>query len=120
MGTKIFTANIVSENVSVLDRASGNLIKQIPCKMGAEGMAFTPDGEFLWVANQTGGSITIINLEKLEPVETFACPGMPVRIHFTDDGELALIPSWTEKGELIVLDAKSHQEMGSDAFPLHG
>ncbi|NLX99336.1 MAG: YncE family protein [Rhodopirellula sp.] len=60
-GKRLYTANIVSENVSVIDRASGNLVTQVPCGRGVEGIAFSPDGEHLWAANQTGGSITIAN-----------------------------------------------------------
>lgn len=110
-GKRLYTANIVSENVSVIDRASGELITQIPCGKGVEGMAFTPDGKHLWAANQTGGSITIIDLATHKPIETFECPGMPVRIHFTDDGRLALVPNWTEKGQLTILDAGAHREI---------
>lgn len=110
-GKRLYTANIRSENVSVIDRASGKLITQVPCGKGVEGMAFTPDGKRLWAANQTGGSITIIDLATHKPVETFDCPGMPVRIHFTADSRLALVPSWTEEGQLIVIDATTHKEI---------
>ena len=110
-GKRLYTANIVSENVSVIDRASGKLITQVPCGKGVEGMAFTLDGKHLWAANQPGESITIIDLATHEPIETFDCPGMPVRIRFTDDGRLALVPSWTEEGQLIVIDAATHGEI---------
>lgn len=110
-GKRLYTANIVSENVSVIDRASGELIAQVPCGKGVEGMAFTPDGRRLWAANQLGESITIIDLATHKPIETFDCPGMPVRIRFTHDGRLALIPSWTEEGQLIVIDAARRQEI---------
>jgi len=110
-GRRIYTANIVSQNVSVIDRQSGKLITQIPCGKGCEGMAFTPDGKRLWVANQTGGSITIVDLATHEPIETFACPGMPVRLKFTSDGSRVLVPSWTEKGQLIVIDTKTKKEI---------
>ena len=110
-GKRLYTANIVSENVSVIDRASGKLITQVPCGKGVEGMAFTLDGKHLWAANQPGESITIIDLATHEPIETFDCAGMPVRIRFTDDGRLALVPSWTEEGQLIVIDAATHGEI---------
>jgi YVTN family beta-propeller protein len=110
-GKRLYTANITSENVSVLDRASGALITQIPCGKGVEGMAFTPDGKHLWAANQTGGSITIIDVATHNPIETFSCPGMPVRLHFTDDGTRAYIPSWTEEGVLIVMDVAARKEI---------
>lgn len=110
-GKRIYTANIVSQNVSVIDRASGDLLTQVPCGKGVEGMAFAPDGKRLWAANQTGGSITIIDLATCKPIETFDCPGMPVRIRFTEDGRLALVPSWTEEGQLIVIDRVTHKEI---------
>jgi YVTN family beta-propeller protein len=122
-GERLYTANIATQNVSVLDRASGELITQIPCGKGAEGMAFTPDGKRLWVGNQEGDSITIIDVATHEAVETFECTGMPVRIRFTPDGKLALVSSWTKDGELIVLNAATREEIkrlpvGSQAIGL--
>jgi YVTN family beta-propeller protein len=110
-GKHLYTGNIVSENISVIDRLSGKLIGQIPAGEGCEGMAFTPDGKHLWAANQTGGTITIIDLITSKPIETFQCPGMPVRIRFTHDGKLALVSSWTKTGELVVIDVATRREL---------
>lgn len=110
-GERLYTANIESKNVSVLDRRTGELLTQVPCGEGVEGMAFTPDTKHLWAANQTGGSITIIDVATHTAVATFPCPGMPVRIRFTKDGAMALVPSWTEKGELIIIDVASRTEI---------
>ena len=110
-GKHLYTGNIVSENISVIDRSSGKLIAQIPAGEGCEGMAFTPDGKNLWAANQTGGTITIIDLVTHKPIETFGCPGMPVRIRFTRDGKLALVSSWTKTGELVVIDVATRREL---------
>lgn len=108
---RLYTANIVSENVSVIDRKSGELITQIPCGPGVEGMAFTPDGKYLWAANQTGGTITVIDVATHNPIETFACPGMPVRIKFSSDGKLALVAGWIKEGVLTVIDVASRKEI---------
>lgn len=110
-GKRLYTANITSENVSVIERASGELLTQIPCGPGVEGLAFTPDARHLWALNQTGGSITIIDAATHTPLETFACPGMPVRIHFSADGTRAYIPGWVEAGVLIVLDVATRKEI---------
>jgi len=110
-GGKLYTANIVSENVSVIERSSGKLITQIKCGSGVEGMAFTPDGKHLWAANQTGGSIAVIDVENNNVIETFDCPGMPARIRFTADGKLALVPGWIKEGVLIVIDVKTRSEI---------
>lgn len=110
-GKRLYTANIATENVSVIDIGSGEVITQIPCGKGCEGMAFAPDGKHLWVGNQTGGSISIVDTATNNVVETIECAGMPVRIKFTADGKLGLIPSWTEQGELVVIDVSSRKEL---------
>jgi YVTN family beta-propeller protein len=110
-GKRLYTANIESENISVIDRLSGELVTQIKCGSGVEGMAFTPDGSYLWAANQTGGTITIIDVSTNTPVETFNCPGMPVRIRFTPDGKLALVPGWIKEGVLTVIDVNTRKEL---------
>lgn len=108
---RLYTANIASEDVSVIDRSTGALITLIPCGKGVEGMAFTPDGKYLWAANQTGGSITIIDVATHKPLHTFDCPGMPVRIRFTSDGRFALVAGWVEEGVLTVIDVTSRKEI---------
>ncbi|MBI5095202.1 MAG: beta-propeller fold lactonase family protein [Candidatus Hydrogenedentes bacterium] len=108
---RLYTANIDTQNVSVIDRESGALITQIPCGKGCEGMAFTPDRKQLWALNQEGDSITIIDLATHTPVKTIPCPGKPVRIRFTLDGRRALVSSWTEKGEVVVLDVATLTEI---------
>jgi YVTN family beta-propeller protein len=110
-GKYLYTGNIGSENISVIDRISGQLIKQIPAGPGCEGIAFTPDGKYLWAANQTAGTITIVDLATHEPLETFECKGMPVRIRFTDDGKLALIPGWVKNGTLTIIDVETKKEI---------
>ncbi len=109
-GKRLYTANIETRNVSVIDRASGALTAQIPCGKGAEGMSFTPDGKQLWVGNQEAGTITVADAASHAVLETFPCPGMPVRIHFSLDGKLALVASWTDPGELVILDTSSRRE----------
>ena len=114
MAKRLYTANIESENVSVIDRSSGELITQIRCGSGVEGMAFTPDGRYLWAANQTGGTITIIDVSTNTPIETFNCPGMPVRIRFTPDGKLALVPGWIKEGVLTIIDVCNKERVKED------
>lgn len=110
-GKHLLTANIVSEDISVIDRASGKLEKIIPAGRGVEGMAFTPDGKYLWAMNQTGGSILVIDWARREVIDEFECEGMPVRIKFTEDGKKALVAGWVEKGTLTVIDVKSRKEI---------
>ena len=82
---------------------------KIPAGKGVEGMAFTPDGKYLWAMNQTGGSVMIIDLSTHDVIETFECPGMPVRIRFTPDGTRAVIAHWIQKGEVSILDVATRK-----------
>lgn len=50
----------------------------------------------------------IIDLSTHQVVETFDCPGMPVRIRFTPDGKRAIIAHWIQDGEVSVIDVASH------------
>jgi DNA-binding beta-propeller fold protein YncE len=110
-GKYLLTANISSENISVINRESGALETLIPAGKGVEGMAFTPDGKFLWALNQTGGSITVIDWLSRTVLEEFDCPGMPVRIKFTEDGSRALVAGWEMNGTLTVIDVESRKEI---------
>lgn len=110
-GKRLYTANITSENISVIDRKTGELITQIPCGPGCEGLAFTPDGKYLWALNQTGGTITVIDLATHKPTGTFECKGMPVRCRFTADGKRALVAGWVKEGTLTVIDVATKKEI---------
>lgn len=105
----LFTGNITSGNVSVIDRSSGDLITILETGRGTGGMAFSPDGKTLWVLAGSDETISIIDLTTHKVIETFECSGDIRRIRFTDDGKLALITSWTVEGEVIVLDVASRQ-----------
>lgn len=110
-GKHLLTANISSENISVINRKSGALETLIPAGKGVEGMAFTPDGKSLWALNQTGGSITVIDWHSREVLEEFKCPEMPVRIRFSADGSRAFVANWVKEGTLTVIDVASRKEI---------
>lgn len=110
-GKFLYTGNISSADVSVIDRKTGKIITKIPTGKGAGGMTFSPDGEYLWVTNETDETISIIDLSSNKVIETISCPGVIKRIAFTPDEKLILVTSWTDIGEVIVLDALTKKEV---------
>ena len=110
-GARLFTANIDTADVSVIDRVTGDLVTKIVCGKGVEGMAFTPGGEHLWALNQVAGTITVIEVSSSRVLDTFPCPGMPVRVAFTADGALALVPCWIADGCLAIIDVATRTEL---------
>ena len=56
-------------------------------------------------------ALQLLIWRSFEPIETFECIGMPVRIKFTKDGKRALIPGWVKEGTLTMIDVKSRKEI---------
>ncbi|MFG0258819.1 MAG: YncE family protein, partial [Phycisphaerales bacterium JB041] len=78
-GARAFVANIPDGTVSAIDLAERKLLGVIPTGPGAEGIDVTPDGREVWVTNRAADSITVIDTETLEEIETVMCAGFPIR-----------------------------------------
>jgi len=110
-GNQIFTANIGSDSITVIDRQANFNETVIPVGKGPEGMDLSPDGKELWVATSRDGGISIVNTASRKVTATLN-PGTKRsnRLKFTPDGKLVLITD-LEAGELQVWDAVAHREI---------
>lgn len=68
---------------------------------GPEGVAVSPDGRRVWVTNRQEGTIAVFDARSLRKVNTLDCPGFPIRVLFTPDGEFAVVSCATD-GEVAV------------------
>jgi YVTN family beta-propeller protein len=113
---QIFTSNVNSDSISILDRdkkadASGWTQTTIPVGKGPEGFDVSPDRRELWAANSHEGTVSVIDLATRKVVATFGVPTkFANRVKFTPDGKQALI-SDLGTGDLIVLDAATRREL---------
>lgn len=109
----IFTANIGSNTVSIIERVKrgGDWIQTVvPVGEGPEGYDVSPDGKELWVAHSRDGHVSIIDVASRKVVRTFdARTKRSNRLKFTPDGKTVLI-SDLSAGDLVVLDAASRAE----------
>jgi YVTN family beta-propeller protein len=108
-GRTLFTTNMGSNSVSIIERGNDGSAKQTVVGVGAgpEGLDVTPDGRQVWAANSTGGSISIVDVATKALVKTFDIgTRRSNRLKFTPDGALALVSDLTA-GELVVVDVKS-------------
>ena len=107
---KIYTANIGSDSVSVLDLSQAPQkigLKQIAVGKGPEGIAFSNDGKQLWVAHRADGKLSIIDTATDTVVKTLTLgTKMANRVKFTLHGKYVLV-SDPPSGEVLVLDAAS-------------
>jgi YVTN family beta-propeller protein len=110
----MYTANIGSDTITVIERASGQAAWNetvIPVGKGPEGFDVSPDGKQLWAAGSRDGSVSIVDLAARRVVGTIDVhTKRSNRLKFTPDGKRVLI-SDLEAGELVVLDAGSRSEV---------
>lgn len=110
--TRIYTCNIGSNSMTVMERGANPLawnVTAIPVGRGPEGFDVTPDGRELWTAHSQDGGVSIISLADKKVTATFDVQTKRSnRLKFTPDGKLALI-SDLDSGELVVVDVATRQ-----------
>jgi len=109
----IFTSNIASDTISMIQQAAGGAWSQtiVPVGKGPEGLDLSPDGRELWSAHSRDGGVSVIDVASKKVVHTIAAgTKRSNRIKLTPDGKFALI-SDLEAGDLVVLDAAAHKEV---------
>jgi len=115
-GEQIFTSNVNSDSVSVIDRdkqadASGWKQTAIAVGKGPEGFDVSPDGKELWAANSHDGTVSVVDVASRKAVQTIDVhTKRSNRLKFTLDGKLVLI-SDLETGDLVVVDVASRKEV---------
>jgi YVTN family beta-propeller protein len=113
--SRIFTSNVNSDSISVLDHdknadASGWTQTQIAVGKGPEGFDVSPDGSELWVANSHDGTVSIIDIASRKITQTLDLHTKSAnRLKFTPNGDLVLI-SDLGTGDLTVLDRVARKE----------
>jgi RNA polymerase sigma factor (sigma-70 family) len=108
-GDRAFTANVFSGTVSSLDLNRGVALTHRRVGRGPEGIAASPDGTRVWVANRADDTITVLNADDLRVIDTIQAPGMPLRMAFTPDGKTVAVVAHLS-GELVLFDAGTFAE----------
>jgi YVTN family beta-propeller protein len=112
-GGTIYTSNITSDSVTIIDRSGTQNWNEtvVSVGKGPEGFDVTPDGKQLWTANSRDGSVTVIDLASKRVIHTFNVQTKRSnRLVFTPDGKLVLI-SDLDAGDLVVLERTTRKEL---------
>jgi YVTN family beta-propeller protein len=112
-GRRIYTANIGSDTVSVIDLAPAQdapRVTRVSVGDAPEGIAISPDGREVWVGQNGDGGISILETATIRVKETIRVGGMPIRVQFTPDGKRVLVSN-ARGGEVVVVDAASRKEV---------
>jgi YVTN family beta-propeller protein len=110
---RIYTANIGSNTISIIERGANPLAWNetfVPVGPGPEGFDVSPDGRELWAAHSRDGGVSIVDLAAKKVTATLDLQTKRSnRLKFTRDGKLVLI-SDLDGGQLVVVDAASRNE----------
>jgi YVTN family beta-propeller protein len=112
-GKKLFTSNIGSNSVGILEPAADGRWTQrlVKVGLGPEGLDLAPDGRTLWSAHSRDGGISIIDTSTGQVTRTLDVKTQRSnRVKITPDGRLALV-SDLGAGQLLVLDAHQYREI---------
>lgn len=112
--TKIFTANIGSDSITIVERgADRNAWSKttVPVGRGPEGIDLSPDGRELWAAHSQDGGVSIVDVSEKKVIQTLNLrTRRSNRLKFAPDGRLVLV-SDLDGGELVVIDAAARREI---------
>jgi YVTN family beta-propeller protein len=113
-GDKIFTANIGSDSISMIEPGSdphGWMETVIGVGQGPEGIDISPDGKEVWTAHSRDGGVSIVEVATRKVIQTLSVNTKRAnRLKFTPDGKLVLI-SDLDGGDLVVLNAPARKEI---------
>jgi YVTN family beta-propeller protein len=121
-GRRVYVAEAEEATVAELEAATGAVLRRLPT--GGEqpnGLALTPDGRTLVVANTFSGSVARIGLRPDDPPPTtgqparsgppIPLPGMPWGVAVSPDGEIAYV-SVSQLDVVAVIDLGTAREVG--------
>jgi YVTN family beta-propeller protein len=136
-GKRIFTTNVSSATVSILEEITLPTMNPpqsqkgqpqpppppgmawprttweqtiIPVGKGDEGFDVSPNGKELWTANSGDGTLSVIDLKSRKIVESIDAKVFGAnRLKITPDGKLALISS-LRGGDLVIYDTATRKE----------
>jgi len=120
---KLWTANIGSNDVSVIRVGEDAAYAKVAVGEGPEGIALSPDEKEVWVAHRNGGGISIIDAAKDVVTSTIAPKVITARLTFTPDGRKVLAYDFVSK-DVIVFDRATRSELGrvsiTTGVPING
>ena len=122
-GARIYTTNVSSATVSIIERGpvagfpggrgpapTDWHVTVVPVGQGAEGFDVSPDGGQLWVANAQDQTVSIIDIAAKRVIHTVKVSAARTnRLKFTPDGKLVFL-SDPAGSDLVVLDAATRTE----------
>ena len=103
--SRVYAANIGSDNVTVIDGDERRVLADPPVGEEPEGIGVDPDTGEVLVANQEDGMLSVLDPESLEETNRAMLGETPIRVVFSPEGRYALVPN-RESNDVSVIDTE--------------
>lgn len=102
---RLLVANMGSDDISVVDPGTGDVLQKVRTGRGAHQIFPSPDGKLIYVNNRVDSTIVVLDAGTLAQVRSYHVPGGPDDLIFTPDGQVWATLRFAAK--VAVLDPKS-------------
>lgn len=113
-GRLAFVTNAEDATVSVVDLASGAVIKAITTGAYPHGLRLSPDGVELYVANVMDGNVSVIDVKALAEITRIPVGKTPVQVGFIPDGRRVFV-SLRDENAVAVIDTAARKAIAKVA-----
>ena len=104
---RIVQTNSAGDNVHIIDPTTNEVVGVIDGIERAHGAAPSPDGRWIYVANESDDTIDIVDVEMMKVVKKVPLSGRPNNIAVTPDGRKVYTAIAQSPGALDVFDTES-------------
>jgi len=118
-GKRLYVSNEDDNLVTVIDIVSGKAIKTIPVGVEPEGIASSPDGQWIVSTSETTNMVHWIDPATLEIIDNTLVDPRPRAAAFTADSKQLWVTSEIG-GSLQVIDVESRQQVKRVTFEIPG
>lgn len=108
-GARAYVTNLAASTLTAVDLSTGTTVTSASLPWNADGVAFRPGGDELWVASPGANQITVVAASDLAIRGTIRSEDYPIRVRFTPDGARALV-IFAKSSQLKLFDAASRKE----------
>ncbi|MAD97270.1 MAG: hypothetical protein CMB99_08095 [Flavobacteriaceae bacterium] len=112
----IYVTHKSSGNLSVIDYTNNQIVTNINCGMGADGIDITPDGKEIWIANTLENTISVINTDTNELEDTLLSGKESYRLKFSVDGKYCFVSN-AQDGTVLIFDRHTKERIKSLMLP---
>jgi YVTN family beta-propeller protein len=99
-----FTSNVRENTISLINVSDGSVLETIAVGRGPQGVALSPDGRYLYVANQLDDTISVLSVPDTRFIKNIPAQGGPVAIAVSPDGGIIFVSCYSS-GLVTVLRA---------------